>query len=49
MNTQPKLRKSEQNRRLPPLGGFVQHHLCTMAVLQVIEILSLFAIFIQNG
>jgi len=24
MNTQPKLRKSEQNRRLPPLGGFVQ-------------------------
>ncbi|MFT6966948.1 MAG: hypothetical protein ACJAT1_002174 [Marivirga sp.] len=27
MNTQPKLRKSELNCRLPPLGGFVQQHI----------------------
>jgi len=27
MNTQPKLRKSEQSGRLPPLGGFVQQTL----------------------
>jgi len=30
MNTQPKLRKSEQSGRLPPLGGFVQQWLYVM-------------------